>query len=804
VTAKPLRELGGVVPTWSPEQRWVLASQGVLTELFRGHPARMGGVPRPLASNFAAMFLRRDWGVRTRREALQQIERLHERGHRFDFAQRSEHTAGDLLAWDMVRAAAVAGWSYAAYHLEADEAWPLMVRAARELRGHFDSWAAVGASYLLARNLWREGGADELQPVLDRLLAPGGGWDLPWEVDLDGDLPPPVEVLPELVVDGSGGPADFPTIGAAVEAARVAELATRIVVRAGTYVESVRLSFPVELVADGTVTIENAEGAPLALTRQNAHVRGFHLVSGTSAAGVAIHTVWMKAFFLKLVDCSMRSARCGVYAHTADAFVVLERCRVESAVNTGVLAEDGAHTVLVDSVVRATGSAGVLANGEGELCIEDSRIEDAGNTGLVVTGGVLAEVDGLTIERSGHNGIDLLQRARAVLRSLTVRGTAQTGLLASTSGFVNVIGSSIVGSAANDIGVFAGRVDAKDCTFGGGAGCGLCVAAGAVARLEACTIESTGMPTATIMGNGHGIFVGCDLRGGRDTALWVMPEGNVQVRDCTIDGAAKCGVLLRQARRAHFEGGTITSDVGCLFVVGSGEVVLRGTHLAGGSPAVCAQEGGEVVLADVRIETDGAVALAVEGGSRAALTRTEVEADRGTALTLERGRVDLHRGWLRGEVAATIDAASVLRSWASELQGPVQGNVERVEIDETLHAPGKLTLIGEERMSLELTATALAAALGPHGLEASPQVMAAWIDRALEGQSRGEAIEIGATAVGASVTSGDIASLQLAMARVREVLADPARRASIAAELLEAEAGEDPDGDDDGGEGSAE
>ncbi len=788
MSGTPLRELGGQPPAWSPAQRWVLASQGVLTELYRSNIGRMGGLPRPLGTNIAALFLRRDWGVRTGREARRVLDALLERVKGLDDVVVPAHPPPALLAWDMVRAAAFAGWSYVSYHVEADEAWRYMVRAARVLRRHYDSWEAIGAAYLRIRNQWGGGGDAELGPVLERLHAPGGGWDLPWEIDLSGDIPAPVETLRSYVVDAARDDADFRTIGEAVAAARKAQQAARIVVRAGTYAESVRIGYSVELVADGEVTIRSATGAPISLTKDCALVRGFRLIAGTNDAGEAMQGVWTDSFFLKLVDCTIASERCGVYAHSDKAFVSLQGCSIEAARFSGVLSEEGAHTVLVDTVIRNTGGAGVFVSGNAELRIEDCRVEGSGNTGVSVSGTVLAEIDGLAIERSKHNGVDVLEQARAVIEKLAVTHAAQTGLLAASPGDVQLVASSITGSGGNDLGVLAGRVVARDCTFGGGPGCGVCVGSGAIATLVQSTVDSTAMPSVVIMGGGTGELAQCQIRGGRDMALWVMPDGSATVNDCTIDGGAKTGVLLREPRSVSVEGGTITSESSALFCVGGPDVIVRGTTLSGGSPAVCAQEGAQLVLADTRISTEGDVALAVEGKAAAVLTRVDASAPRGKALALEHGSALAYRSALRGVTAASIDGESRLRAWATDHAGALDGSVERIDTDEALHAPGSLTLLRGERACVVLDAQALHAAFVPFGLEPGGERIAVWLDSLFATASLAAPVEVYDGGEGAELHAETLASLHAALAHVRRALDEPAHLAKLASTLREHDA----------------
>lgn len=531
---KPLWSLGGTPGARSPAQRWVLATQGILTEQYNAHHLRMGGLPRPLCANFGALFLRRDWGIRSRREALGHIDWLLKVGQRTEFASTAGCPADELLAWDLVRASAVAGWAYVAYQLEADEAWPAMIRAARGLSQRFSSWAAVGESYAAGHALWRPEAKGSLAPLLDGLNASDGAWSLPWPVDLDGEIPAPVDPLPELVVDAAGG-SPYSTIGSAIAATAEAQASARIIVRPGIYRESVRINYPVEIVADGEVTIECDEGAPIVSRKQNARIEGLTLVSGTNAKGESMQAVWLGGYCVRLVDRTIRSARCGVYAHGSNAFVTLERCRIEAAVNSGVLTEDGAHAVILDSEIRHTQGVGVFASGNGELRIESSLVEDTGGSGLSLSD-VLAEVTDLTVRRAATNGIETIGQARTELYGVRIETSGATGLLVNSTDRTQVVESSIAMSGGNDLGLMTGITVVSNSMFGGGPGCGICVGTGAQARLEDCTIEGTTMPSAVIMPGGIGQLVGCTVREGQDRAVWVMDGGHLATFNCALEG----------------------------------------------------------------------------------------------------------------------------------------------------------------------------------------------------------------------------------------------------------------------------
>src|SRR5205085_448163 len=145
---------------------------------------------------------------------------------------------------------------------------------------------------------WSPGQPEEIARLTAQLVAPGGGWDLPWDVDLSGDIPPPApdDVL-ELVVDPTAPEGGFRTIG---DALRSSKAPKRVRVKAGEYQESVRIDVGTELVAEGDVTIRSGEGAPI-VVRYPAYVRGFRLVSGSNAEGHTMHGVWVGDDYLRIV-----------------------------------------------------------------------------------------------------------------------------------------------------------------------------------------------------------------------------------------------------------------------------------------------------------------------------------------------------------------------------------------------------------------------------------------------------------------------------------------------------------------------
>lgn len=783
--ATPLHALGGAPPARTLAQRWVLATQGILTQKFNANHLRVGGMPRPLCSHFGALFLRRDWGVRHANEAKECLAWLLREGHREAYASRLGCSADELYGWDLVRASAVAGWAYLAYHLDLETAWATMVESARELQRRFTSWQEVGTSYGLGRAVWQSGESSEIADLCAKLLAPNGAWDLPWDVDLAGDIPPAGEELPELVVDAEGG-GDHRTI---VEAFAAMKVAARIRVRPGTYRESVVFTLPAELIAEGDVTIEASDGAPIVIRSQVGLVRGVRLRSGKSAKGEAMHAAFLAKHYLKLVDCKLESVRCGVYAGTRDGFVSIEGCEVESAVNSGVLIENGAHGAVYRSTIRDVGGYGVLGKGDGQLVVEESSILRAVGPSAAAHESVDGAFEKLQIEDGGSNGVEVLGDSESTVVDVAVRRCKGTGALITSSAQVTLEGCVLEGNAGNDLGVVgAKRVFASECRLGGGPSCAVVVDQGGALELEECTVRGGPMPSV-IAQNGavvtlhHGSYAG-DV----GTALSGGVGARFEVIGAEITGGQSYAIALKDSAANGIVGSRVSGPNGGLYVSGGKPVILRGVTLevSGTAPALAACGGAEVAFVESVVSSTGEIALAIEERASVWLSRSKASAPDGVVAGLEAGRLAAYGSELSGREAIKLDAESSAAAYASKIEGTVAPEARVQEEPPIAHAPFGFSAVGAGLYALELPVE-----LFSDGADLEASVCAFVVDRLLaEAQERapfGGPVELAGAGDRVIVESSDLETLAAAAAALNKALGD---KAHIGALLIEAEAAE--------------
>lgn len=213
-------------PDFGPEhptdtQRWALALAGILAEINGARHDRLGGKSRDVYEREAsAHSLAKWWNIDGPDAARGCLDWLANEGHRADLCalvaalradepttgQRSliedsseerrrfvrEHAASlgerGLLAWDLGRLVAVAGWAHLAGYLgDEDNAWTRILPAARAVQAAYGSWREFGEHYLLGLEYAFGSVDDDSRQALAKLLRDEQSpWrQLAWQTPLD-------------------------------------------------------------------------------------------------------------------------------------------------------------------------------------------------------------------------------------------------------------------------------------------------------------------------------------------------------------------------------------------------------------------------------------------------------------------------------------------------------------------------------------------------------------------------------------------------------------------------------------------
>lgn len=170
------------------QKQWALATCAVLTERNGGCHELLGGATN---RGDIAEMLQRDWSIDCREDLLGALRSLEYGGHRKGYddwvsyldrlsseqrGQARRHIAGQggsqsnrlavvlatrekfeatgLAGWDFSRYVALCGWGALVGYLSEEEAWQLIMPAARLLQKSFSSWYGLAENYADGRRFW--------------------------------------------------------------------------------------------------------------------------------------------------------------------------------------------------------------------------------------------------------------------------------------------------------------------------------------------------------------------------------------------------------------------------------------------------------------------------------------------------------------------------------------------------------------------------------------------------------------------------------------------------------------------------
>ena len=169
---------------------WAIASNAIVALGYDCKRLDLLGWEEPTPDNIAQWkdFLENYWGIKNKEDLMRTVTWLKEGGHRklFDIDRKrlANATSEQLLemikaepeeeayktlviarysyevgergipAWDYLRIIHVAGWSYLVGYISEDEAWEIIMPAAKVIQSRYKSWDDLMRNYLIGREYW--------------------------------------------------------------------------------------------------------------------------------------------------------------------------------------------------------------------------------------------------------------------------------------------------------------------------------------------------------------------------------------------------------------------------------------------------------------------------------------------------------------------------------------------------------------------------------------------------------------------------------------------------------------------------
>ncbi|MCH0567242.1 right-handed parallel beta-helix repeat-containing protein [Streptomyces sp. MUM 2J] len=368
-----------------------------------------------------------------------------------------------------------------------------------------------------------------------------------------------------------------------------------ITVSPGRYDETLRISRPVTLAAEGeggTVEIASSSGSTVVLNAEAVQLTGLRL-SGTDR------------------EAPVLDVRRGQAA--------LDGCWISGDAWAAVLAWQDGVVALRDCRITNTQGAGIVVTSAGGNAVERSHIHDVGSSAVVVAEHGRLSLRDCQLERACGNGICVNGRARAVAESIRITGSGKPALAVEQNAQADLTGIEITGSAALDAYLTStAEVVLARCSFAGSGGQAVYVGAGSTPVLRACVVSTAQREGVHVAPGGRPRLEDCHISG-TPTGLLVETDGRAECTGLTVEGAGTAAV--------HAPGGDVllerlTTGGGsgtALRAVGpNARLTVREADLAcGGTAGVELAEDASATLSAVRLRSGGGTGLALASGSRA-------------------------------------------------------------------------------------------------------------------------------------------------------------------------------------------
>jgi molecular chaperone DnaK (HSP70) len=445
-----------------------------------------------------------------------------------------------------------------------------------------------------------------------------------------------------IYVVSASGDADYTTIGAALKQAKAHG---QIVVRPGTYRESLTLDREIEIIGSGSreqVVIETGAAIGLKMATAHAIVRGITLRhSAARATNWNTHgAVVVAQGCLELENCRIEATIQGVSVWGTASRVMLRGCHVHGGQNAGLAVNYGAQATLDGCELANNRHAGIHVRDRGSRAsLQRCHIHDGKGPGISLSSEGQITLEYCEISGNASVGIQICdERSSATLRQCRIHDGQDRGIAVWQKG----------------------RLVAEDCDLFGNLHAGLLVAEdGSIAQLTQCRVYAGRYTGIDVASKGRVTLDQCDLHLNAGAAIRVSDAGSqATIQQCEIHEGLYAGVVVQKRGQAQLTKTHLASNSGPgIRIINAGsKATLIECPIEDNGVGVLIEQEGEGVVQDCAIENNR-VGIYVEPGSKV----QEFKIEGGQPLEVQNGfdqaHVQLWRKALKPEEIKIFDAA---------------------------------------------------------------------------------------------------------------------------------------------------
>lgn len=342
---------------------------------------------------------------------------------------------------------------------------------------------------------------------------------------------------PGAVVVAADGSGDYTSLAAALKA--VAPNA-RVLVRAGTYEESVVVVAPVEVVGEGPrdgVVIVGADASCLRMEGGRARVAGLTL-RGEARGDAAFFAVEVAGGELLLEDCDITSTTLScVGVHGETAAPVIRRCRVRDGADSGLYFFDGARGSVEGCEVSGNANVGVAITGGADPSVIRTRVYGGRSAGVAVWQGGLGLLEGCDIYGNRMAGLGVSEGGRPAVRACRIREGGNTGVYVHRDGEATLEDCELFGHQEAEAAVTTrGKLFLKNCRVHHGRGSGVVSGEGGGVLLQHCAVGDNAASGVRVGPGSTAALLECHVSGNAGAGISVADGGVVKAEGSDLTG----------------------------------------------------------------------------------------------------------------------------------------------------------------------------------------------------------------------------------------------------------------------------
>ncbi|RMF28238.1 MAG: protein kinase [Cyanobacteria bacterium J083] len=309
----------------------------------------------------------------------------------------------------------------------------------------------------------------------------------------------------------------------------------------GTYRESIIISQPVELIANGEVgevVIEGNGSDAIRMQTDTAKVKGVTII-GRAEGNNSYFGVNIARGQLTLEDCDISSdslSAIGVHGSTADP--IIRNCKIHDSKQSGIYFYDNARGTVEDCEIFRNTTTEIAIDGNSNPVIRRCRIHDGKEAGILWRNSGQGLVEDCQIYNNVLSGLDIKQNSNPIVRGCKIYNNSNgDGVLFYDKGLGQIDNCDFYGNKFSGIEIReSANPTVTNCQSRNNVQNGLFVHKKATGTIENCELVSNGYSGLEIREEANPIVRKCRINRNNDYGAYIHNQGRGTVEDCDLTG----------------------------------------------------------------------------------------------------------------------------------------------------------------------------------------------------------------------------------------------------------------------------